>query len=69
MPAAFVTGGSGFVGGRLIERLVADGWSVRGLARSDASAAAVKARGAEPVRGDLDDRNALAAGEIGRAHV
>jgi nucleoside-diphosphate-sugar epimerase len=65
MPAAFVTGGSGFVGGRLIERLVTDGWSVRGLARSDASAAAVQSLGAEPVRGDLDDRNALAAGAQG----
>ena len=30
----FVTGGSGFIGGRLIERLIADGHSVRGLARS-----------------------------------
>jgi uncharacterized protein YbjT (DUF2867 family) len=33
--AAFVTGGSGFIGGRLIERLVADGIRVRALARSD----------------------------------
>jgi hypothetical protein len=32
--AAFVTGGSGFIGGRLIERLVADGVAVRALARS-----------------------------------
>jgi nucleoside-diphosphate-sugar epimerase len=31
--SAFVTGGSGFIGGRLIERLVADGHTVRGLAR------------------------------------
>jgi len=30
---AFVTGGSGFLGRRLIERLVADGGQVRGLAR------------------------------------
>ena len=30
-----VTGGSGFVGGRLIERLVAHGWQVRALARSE----------------------------------
>jgi len=34
MPAAFVTGGSGFIGGRLIERLRAEGWAVRALARS-----------------------------------
>lgn len=55
----FVTGGSGFVGGALVARLVADGKEVRALARSDASAAAVEARGAVPVRGDLGDVAAL----------
>ena len=55
-PAAFVTGGSGFIGGRLIERLRSDGWDVRALARSAASAEKVRALGAEPVHGDLDDR-------------
>ena len=43
---AFVTGGSGFIGGRLIRRLVRDGWSVHALARSESSAAAVEAAGA-----------------------
>jgi nucleoside-diphosphate-sugar epimerase len=52
---AFVTGGSGFIGGRLIRRLAADGWRVRALARSDRSSEIVAERGAEPVRGDLDD--------------
>jgi nucleoside-diphosphate-sugar epimerase len=60
--AAFVTGGSGFIGGRLITRLVADGWTVRALARSDGSAAAVEVLGAEAVRGDLDDRDSMTAG-------
>ena len=63
--AAFVTGGSGFIGGRLIARLVADGWTVRALARSDASAAAVESLGAEAVRGDLDDRASMTAGAEG----
>jgi nucleoside-diphosphate-sugar epimerase len=62
---AFVTGGSGFIGGRLIERLVRDGWRVRALARSDSAAAKVEARGAEAVRGDLEDRDALRAGATG----
>ena len=62
---AFVTGGSGFIGGRLIERLVADGVGVRALARSDRAAAAVEARGAEAVRGDLADVDAITAGAQG----
>jgi nucleoside-diphosphate-sugar epimerase len=65
MPTAFVTGGSGFIGGRLIGRLVGEGWSVRGLARSDRSAAAVEERGAEPVRGDLGDPESLRNGARG----
>ena len=55
MPTAFVTGGSGFVGGALIRRLAREGWTVRALARSDASARAVEDAGATAVRGDLDD--------------
>src|SRR5690348_15865385 len=65
MPTAFVTGGSGFVGGRLVARLVAVGWAVRALASTEAAAATVAARGAEPVRGDLGDRAALEAGADG----
>ncbi len=69
MPAkgktAFVTGGSGFIGDRLIRRLVSDGWRVRALARSDESAAAVTDAGAEPVRGELEDRAAIEAGAEG----
>ena len=63
--AAFVTGGSGFIGGRLIERLVGEGRAVRALARSDAAASRVAELGAEPVRGDLGDRDALSAGAAG----
>jgi nucleoside-diphosphate-sugar epimerase len=58
----FVTGGSGFVGGALVSRLVAEGHDVRALARSDESAAVVSAAGATPVRGDLHDPAALRAG-------
>jgi nucleoside-diphosphate-sugar epimerase len=62
---AFVTGGSGFIGGKLIKRLLGDGWRVRALARSDAAAEKVRALGAEPVRGDLEDRDALRSGAGG----
>ena len=63
--AVFVTGGSGFIGGRLIRRLVADGRRVRALARSDGAAEKVAGAGAEPVRGDLSDPGALRAGAEG----
>jgi nucleoside-diphosphate-sugar epimerase len=63
--SAFVTGGSGFIGGRLVERLAAQGVRVRALARSDASAEKVTALGAEAVRGDLGDADSIAAGAEG----
>ena len=65
MTSAFVTGGSGFIGGRLIRRLVGDGWSVRALARSDSAAEKVRAAGAEPAPGDLDDAASMRAGADG----
>jgi nucleoside-diphosphate-sugar epimerase len=59
MPTAFVTGGSGFVGGALIERLHAEGWEVRALARSEAAEDKVRQRGAVPVPGDLENQGML----------
>ena len=37
MPSAFVTGGSGFIGGRLIQRLRSEGAEVSAIARSESS--------------------------------
>ena len=65
MPSAFVTGGSGFIGRRLIRRLATDGWTVKALARSESSAAKVREAGADPVMGDLDDVAAMAEGAGG----
>ena len=66
---AFVTGGSGFIGGRLIDRLRSEGWDVRALVRSDRSAEAVRARGAEPVRGDISDVASIHAGAAGCSYA
>ncbi len=57
----FVTGGTGLVGTHVIAALRARGDAVRALARSEPAATALASRGAEPVRGDLDDHAALDA--------
>jgi nucleoside-diphosphate-sugar epimerase len=54
-----VTGASGHIAAAVIPELVAHGHEVVGLARSDESAHAVAALGAEVLRGDLDDLAAL----------
>lgn len=54
-----VTGGSGFVGGRLIEMLRQDGWRVRAIVRSPGALQRVKSLGAIPVRADLEDESAV----------
>jgi dihydroflavonol-4-reductase len=61
----FVTGGSGYIGGGLTSRLLARGDEVVGLARSEAAAEKVAARGARVARGDLLDEDSLAAGMEG----
>lgn len=58
----FVTGASGWIGSAVIPELMSAGHQVLGLARSDASAGAVAAAGAEVLRGELADESALRAG-------
>ena len=61
MPDVLLTGGSGFIGGALLRRLVGDGRSVRALVRSEVAADVVAAAGATPIRGDVTDPASLAA--------
>lgn len=68
----FVTGASGWIGSALVPELIDGGHQVVGLARSDASAAALTGAGAEVVRGSVDDLDVLretAAASDGAVHL
>jgi nucleoside-diphosphate-sugar epimerase len=68
----FVTGASGHIGSAVVPELIQAGHQVTGLARSDSSAVAVKAMGAEVHRGDFADLDGLreaAAGADAVVHL
>ncbi|KAA8881996.1 SDR family oxidoreductase [Nocardia colli] len=58
----FVTGGTGLIGSAVVAELLGHGHSVLALVRSDESAQAAEAVGAEPLRGSLADLDTLRAG-------
>ncbi|MFF2846380.1 SDR family oxidoreductase [Streptomyces sp. NPDC058001] len=58
----FVTGGTGLIGSAVVAELLGNGHTVLALTRSDTSAVAADAAGAEPLRGGLADLDILRVG-------
>jgi nucleoside-diphosphate-sugar epimerase len=65
MGTVFVTGGSGFIGGALLDAFRERGEHVTALARTPTAEAVVASRGGMAVPGDLTDAAALRAGMAG----
>ena len=60
----FVTGAGGWIGSAAVGELLGAGHEVVGFARTDAASSALRAKGAEALRGDLDDLEALRQGAM-----
>lgn len=61
-----ITGGTGLLGGHLVERMVERGYSVTALARRTSDINHLKTTGAEIVYGDVEDYDSLVAAAKGK---
>ena len=59
---AFVTGSTGFIGARLVQKLLSSGWQVNALVRTQQGANMLLAIGAQPVWGDITARELMRDG-------
>ena len=65
MKRALVTGATGMLGSYIVERLAADGWSVRALVRDEGAARWLEEMGASLARGDVTDAASVRAAATG----
>jgi len=65
MAEVLLTGGTGFLGQHVLRELVSTGTKVRALSRSTGGDAVLRGLGAEPVRGDVTDADAVRAAMAG----
>ena len=59
MPVAFISGGRGFLGGHIVDQLLAKGWDVTAVIRPYSDAAALQAKGVQVVQAPLDNATEL----------
>lgn len=57
--AIFITGATGYIGGSIAQKLIEEGYQVRGLVRDAEKAERLRNKGIEPVMGSLDDKELL----------